>query len=148
LPVPTASQASTEPLSIEGLLARVAQAHSAADVELVRRAYELADSAHAGQARKSGAPYVEHPLAVATILCEWHLDAASIAVGLLHDVLEDTEVSSEQMEADFGPEVVKLVAGVTKIGQMEFNSKLQEGPAGQTRRSSPQHAHAALAARR
>jgi len=62
----------------------------------------------------------------ATILCEWHLDAASIAVGLLHDVLEDTEVSHDEMTADFGAEVAKLVAGVTKIGQMEFNSKLQE----------------------
>ncbi len=104
----------------------MAQGHSEADVDLVRRAYEVADSAHEGQARRSGAPYVEHPLAVATILCEWHLDAASIAVGLLHDVLEDTDFSSEQMTEDFGAEVVKLVAGVTKIGQMEFNSKLEE----------------------
>lgn len=123
---PITSQALTEPLDIDGLLARVAQGHSAADVDMVRRAYELAASAHAGQARRSGAPYVEHPLAVAMILCEWHLDAATIAVGLLHDVLEDTEVSHDQMTADFSAEVVKLVAGVTKIGQMEFNSKLQE----------------------
>lgn len=113
-------------MDIEGLLARVAQAHSEVDVDLVRRAYELAASAHEGQARKSGAPYVEHPLAVAGILCEWHLDAASIAVGLLHDVLEDTDISSEQMEEEFGAEVAKLVAGVTKIGRMEFNSKMQE----------------------
>ncbi len=126
MPAPITSPTSTEPLDIDGLLARVAQGRTEEDVDLVRRAYELAASAHAGQARKSGAPYVEHPLAVAAILCEWHLDAASIAVGLLHDVLEDTEVSHEQMTEDFGDDVVKLVGGVTKIGQMEFNSRLQE----------------------
>jgi len=126
VPAPITPQSSTAPLDIDGLLARVAQGHSEADVDMVRRAYEFAASAHEGQARRSGTPYVEHPLAVATILCEWHLDAASIAVGLLHDVLEDTEVSPEQMTEDFGTEVAKLVAGVTKIGQMEFNSKLEE----------------------
>ncbi len=126
MPAPITSHASAEPVGIGELLALVAQGHSEADVDLVRRAYELALSAHEGQARKSGAPYVEHPLAVAAILCEWHLDAASIAVGLLHDVLEDTDVDAEQMTAEFGAELAKLVAGVTKIGQMEFNSRLQE----------------------
>jgi len=129
LSVSITSQATADPRDIDGLLALVAQGHQGhgeAEIELVRRAYELAARAHAGQTRRSGAPYVEHPLAVAAILCEWHLDAPSIAVGLLHDVLEDTDVGVEQMQAEFGEEVVKLVAGVTKIGQIEFNSKLEE----------------------
>ncbi|NKB87977.1 MAG: RelA/SpoT family protein [Acidobacteria bacterium] len=120
------SAAAAEPADIEALASRVERAHSATDAALVRRAYERADASHSGQIRRSGAPYVEHPLAVADILCSWHLDASSIAVGLLHDVLEDTNVSSEELEQEFGEEIVKLVAGVTKIGQIAFNSRLQE----------------------
>lgn len=115
-----------EPQDIDGLLALVAERHSSVDVDLVRRAYVRAEGAHQGQARRSGEPYVEHPVAVASILCGWHLDAASIAVGLLHDVLEDTAVEAEDLRIEFGDAVVKLVAGVTKIGQMEFNSKMEE----------------------
>lgn len=100
--------------------------HAPEDVDLVRRAHAFAEAAHRGQVRRSGEPYVNHPVAIAIILCELHLDSVSIVVGLLHDVLEDTDVSLEQLTAEFGAEVAKLVNGVTKIGRIEFNSKLEQ----------------------
>jgi GTP pyrophosphokinase len=121
----TASESSPPPTDIDGLLARL-NAHAASDVDRVRRAYERAAAAHEGQTRRSGAPYVEHPIAVASILTDWNLDAATIAVGLLHDVVEDTAVSESDLADEFGDDVAKLVAGVTKIGQIRFNSRMQE----------------------
>lgn len=87
--------------------------------DLVRRAYQFAEEAHTGQCRKSGEPYIQHPLHVAHDLAEMHFDPAVIAAGLLHDVLEDCEVTAEQLHHQFGKEVLILVEGVTKIQAVE-----------------------------
>ncbi|MFQ5582201.1 MAG: RelA/SpoT family protein [Mariprofundaceae bacterium] len=93
-----------------------------ADIDLINRAYVFAAHAHADQTRHSGEPYLTHPLAVADILASLKLDEASIITGLLHDTVEDTHVSLEEIEHRFGKEVAKLVDGVTKIGQIRFRS--------------------------
>ncbi|MBI5563361.1 MAG: bifunctional (p)ppGpp synthetase/guanosine-3',5'-bis(diphosphate) 3'-pyrophosphohydrolase, partial [Chloroflexi bacterium] len=87
--------------------------------DLITRAYTLADSAHAGQKRTSGEPYMQHCLAVASILAEMRIDAPTIAAGLLHDVLEDTSITRPELEAQFGKEVLSLIEGVTKLGQFD-----------------------------
>lgn len=94
-----------------------------AEVETLARAYAFSARAHAGQYRKDGAPYITHPLAVAEILAGWHMDGQTLAAALLHDVLEDTGVSREQIAADFGPAVAALVDGVTKLDQLKFESR-------------------------
>jgi len=88
---------------------------------LLTEAYELADAAHADQRRVSGEPYLYHCLEVANMLAELHLDAPTIAAGLLHDVVEDSLVSYEDLKRDFGEEVANLVDGVTKLGEIELN---------------------------
>ena len=90
---------------------------------LVRRAYDFAAIAHAGQLRKSGEPYIQHPLHVALLLAEMHFEPVVIAAGLLHDVLEDCSVTREQMQAEFGREVLVLVEGVTKLEAVEERVK-------------------------
>ncbi|MBM3266883.1 MAG: bifunctional (p)ppGpp synthetase/guanosine-3',5'-bis(diphosphate) 3'-pyrophosphohydrolase [Candidatus Sericytochromatia bacterium] len=94
-----------------------------ADVELCRRAYEFARDQHDGQTRKSQEPYIIHPYEVALILARLEADGATVAAGLLHDVLEDTPVPPEDLEARFGQEVRVLVEGVTKLGKLSFSSK-------------------------
>ena len=91
------------------------KSYSQQDVELVRRAYELAERAHADQKRKSGEPYIIHPLAVAGILAELRLDAQTVAAALLHDVAEDTSIQIPDLAEEFGAEVASLVDGVTKL---------------------------------
>src|SRR5438045_5308201 len=85
------------------------------DLELIRRAYDFAAEAHGDQLRLSGEPYVNHPLAAAETLVELRLDASSIAAALLHDVPEDVGIPVAEIESRFGPEVAKLVDGVTKL---------------------------------
>ncbi|MDR2725266.1 MAG: HD domain-containing protein, partial [Candidatus Adiutrix sp.] len=92
------------------------------DGPLVQRAYIYAASAHQGMTRRSGEPYLNHPLAVAGILCDMKLDAASVAAGLLHDTLEDTEATLDDLEQKFGREVATIVNGVTKISRINFSS--------------------------
>ncbi len=89
---------------------------------LISDAYDLADAAHAGQQRASGEPYLNHCLAVASMLAELRLDPPAIAAGLLHDVVEDSLVSVEDLQRDFGEEVARLVDGVTKLGEIELSS--------------------------
>ncbi|MBC9785654.1 bifunctional (p)ppGpp synthetase/guanosine-3',5'-bis(diphosphate) 3'-pyrophosphohydrolase [Heliobacterium chlorum] len=96
------------------------------DLEFVRRAFQYADVAHTGQLRKSGEPYIYHPLAVAFILADLELDMATIAAGLLHDVVEDTPITLEELEKEFGPEVALLVDGVTKLSRLEVRSKQEQ----------------------
>ncbi|MBM7868074.1 RelA/SpoT family protein [Heliobacterium gestii] len=96
------------------------------DLEFVRRAFEYADEAHTGQLRKSGEPYIYHPMAVAYILADLELDVATIAACLLHDVVEDTPVTREQLEKEFGSEVALMVDGVTKLSRLEFHSKQEQ----------------------
>ena len=104
------------------LLARCRQYLSESDVSRIRAAFRYADDAHLGQFRKSGEPYITHPLAVATILAEWHLDAATICAGLMHDVLEDTGVAKIEMAEQFGIEVTEIVDGVSKLDKLRFSS--------------------------
>ncbi len=93
---------------------------SPADLQLIKAAEIFSERAHLGQKRKSGEPYFIHPLAVAQAVADWGLDAETIAAALLHDTVEDTEVTLEQVEAKFGPKVAELVAGVTKLGEVDF----------------------------
>jgi GTP pyrophosphokinase len=93
------------------------------DVALVSRAFEFSESAHRGQFRKSGEPYITHPLAVASILSQWRLDAQGLAAALLHDVMEDTSVTKHELEKSFGKPVADMVDGVSKLDQIEFTSR-------------------------
>jgi len=94
-----------------------------ANVALVEAAYEFAAAAHNGQCRKSGEPYITHPVAVAKIVADMQLDATSVAAALLHDVLEDCGVTYEQLEAKFGKEVASIVDGVSKLDRLNFTSR-------------------------
>jgi GTP pyrophosphokinase len=96
--------------------------HHAVDVDLLTRAYHFAEEAHKDQLRKSGAPYFEHCLEVAKILCDLRLDYLTIAGGLLHDVVEDTGVKIAEVEEKFGRDIAVLVDGVTKISELKFDS--------------------------
>ncbi len=93
------------------------------DVSRLQRAYAFSEAAHHGQFRKSGEPYISHPLAVAKILAQWHLDAQALTAALLHDVMEDTAVTKEEIAESFGKPVAELVDGVSKIDAIEFQSK-------------------------
>ena len=93
-----------------------------AEVEKIREAYRYADNAHLGQFRKSGEPYITHPIAVASILASWRMDAETIEAGLMHDVLEDTGTSKREMAEKFGIEVADLVDGVSKLDKLKFSS--------------------------
>src|ERR1700687_1761823 len=94
--------------------------------QVVRKAYERASSAHTGQRRLSGEDYVNHPLEVAAILADLELDAPTIAAALLHDTVEDTALTAEEVEREFGPEVARLVDGVTKLGRIALRSDQQQ----------------------
>ncbi len=96
--------------------------HPKADLALLQRAYDVAEEKHAGQKRKSGDPYITHPLAVATILAELGMDTTTLVAALLHDTVEDTEYSLPRLAADFGDEVAQLVDGVTKLDRVEFGN--------------------------
>jgi GTP diphosphokinase / guanosine-3',5'-bis(diphosphate) 3'-diphosphatase len=104
--------------TLQDLLTRLPKA-TEQEISLVHRAYELANAAHAGVIRKSGEPYITHPLTVAAILADVHLDAETIAAALLHDVVEDTRVTLEDLKTQFGDTVAELVDGVTKLSQRE-----------------------------
>src|SRR5438552_7374792 len=105
------------------LLKQVGEYRPPADLDLVRKAYEFSQRYHAGQTRATGEPYLVHPLEVALELAEIRMDATSIAAGLLHDSVEDTSVTIEEIEREFGEQVAHIVEGVTKISKIEFASK-------------------------
>ncbi len=92
------------------------------DVEQIEQAYGVARAAHSGQYRQSGEPYITHPLAVAKILAEWHLDAQALIAALLHDVVEDTATTKSEIARSFGKAVAELVDGVSKIDRIDFSS--------------------------
>jgi guanosine-3',5'-bis(diphosphate) 3'-pyrophosphohydrolase len=96
---------------------------SPADFELVRRAYRFADEAHLGQMRKSGQPYITHPISVASQCTEWKLDAQALMAALLHDAMEDCGVSKSELIERFGSPVAELVDGLTKLEKLEFNTR-------------------------
>ncbi len=109
------------PLSV--LLDVAKKVNPQVDLDLIRRAYAFSEKAHTGQKRKSGEPYFSHPTEVALTLAHHRMDAESIATGLLHDVVEDTLVSLAQVGKEFGPDVSRLVDGVTKLSKVSFQSK-------------------------
>ncbi len=108
---------------VKALVEKTRAARPQTDAELLARAYAFADEKHAGQMRKSGEPYIEHPVAVAGILAELGMDDVTIAAGLLHDVPEDCNVSYEEMQERFGADVAQLVEGVTKLKHIRFDTK-------------------------
>lgn len=99
---------------------RLRESQEGSDTSVVERAFEVAERAHKGQLRKSGDPYITHPVAVAEILLDFGLDVNSIAAALLHDTVEDTSYSQESLRKDFGPEVASLVDGVTKLDRLTY----------------------------
>ena len=105
------------------VLAAFLRRHPGDDTSMIVRAAETATLAHAGQTRRSGEPYVTHPIAVADIVADLGLDAQTVAAALLHDAVEDTGVTTEIIERDFGPDVAKIVEGVTKLDRLQFDSK-------------------------
>ena len=107
---------------LEQLIERLQGYDPEADVELVRRAYAFSAKAHEGQIRRSGEPYLQHPLAVAGVLTSLRSDVTAVAAGLLHDTLEDTLATSDELEHEFGKDVVHLVDGVSKIGKIHFRN--------------------------
>jgi GTP diphosphokinase / guanosine-3',5'-bis(diphosphate) 3'-diphosphatase len=109
-------------MDIEQLLDRVKSYNAEADLGVVRKAYEFSAKVHEGQRRRSGEPYLQHPIAVAGVLTSLKTDVTAIVAALLHDTLEDTMATPEELESEFGKDVVHLVDGVTKIGKITFKS--------------------------
>ncbi|MEO5728259.1 MAG: HD domain-containing protein, partial [Byssovorax sp.] len=110
-------------LTINDLVDRVRTYQPGADVDLIARAYAYGEKYHEGQTRKSGDAYFSHPASVAGIITELKLDTASVCAGLLHDVVEDTLATTDDIERDFGQEVAFLVDGVTKLGKIAWNTR-------------------------
>src|SRR5262245_44573220 len=109
-------------IRFEAIYENVKRHHAGADLELLRKAYIFSAVEHKGQTRASGEPYLVHPLEVASILAEMRMDPTCVAVGLLHDVLEDTLTDPERIQEHFGPDVLHIVEGVTKISKIPFSS--------------------------
>ena len=109
-------------ITLQDLLNKLRE-YNPEEVEIVKRAYEYADTLHKGQMRQSGEPYISHPLNVAYILAEMHADRDTICAGLLHDTLEDTNITKEDISHDFNQNIANLVDGVTKLSKMNFSSK-------------------------
>ncbi|MDA8154922.1 MAG: bifunctional (p)ppGpp synthetase/guanosine-3',5'-bis(diphosphate) 3'-pyrophosphohydrolase [Actinomycetota bacterium] len=107
---------------IEDLLNKVRAYNPGADMEFIKRAYFFSSEAHGEQKRKEGSPYIEHPLAVASVLADMKMDTVSIAAGLLHDTIEDTPTIKEDIQKRFGYELAFLVDSVTKLGKIQFQS--------------------------
>ena len=120
------SRATTTALpELEPLLQVVRKTHPKADLSVIEQAYRVAERAHEGQRRKSGDPYITHPVAVATILAELGMTPVTLAAALLHDTVEDTDYSLDQLEEDFGAEIAKLVDGVTKLDKVTYGDAAQ-----------------------
>ncbi|MBN3525710.1 RelA/SpoT family protein [Paenibacillus apiarius] len=113
-------------MGIEQLLMKASTYMKEPDLQRIREAYEFADRAHSGQIRKSGEPYILHPLAVADIVVNMQMDPTSVVAALLHDVVEDTSVSLEEVHAKFGDTCAMLVDGLTKLERIQFRSKEEQ----------------------
>ncbi len=113
-------------IRLNDILDRVAEYDPTADLKLIEKAYVFSAKVHQGQTRLSGEPYLIHPLAVAGILADLKLDAGTVATGLLHDVVEDTRTTLEEVRELFGPEIAELVDGVTKISRVPFSSREEQ----------------------
>lgn len=114
--------------TVDDLLERIRGYFPTADLSIIQKAYEFSEKMHEGQIRRSGEPYISHPLSVAAILADLKLDLDTIATGLLHDTVEDTAATLEDIKKEFGETIAHLVDGVTKIGMMKFkNSHEKQG---------------------
>ena len=110
-------------VTVDGFFEMIKKYLDEKQVAFVHKAYDVAAKAHANQRRKSGEPYIIHPLGVATILADLHMDETTLAAAFLHDVVEDTDVTLQQLTEMFGVKVADLVDGVTKLGKIEYISK-------------------------
>lgn len=111
------------PVRFEDILEKVHSYHPRADADLLRRAYVFSALYHKGQVRSSGEPYLVHPLAVASILADLHLDQTCVIAGLLHDIIEETLATRQDLEAYFGPDIADIVEGLSKISRIQFTSR-------------------------
>ncbi len=107
----------------DDLIAVVSKPEKGYDITLIKKAYNLAEKAHKNQARKSGEPYIIHPVTVACFLAEWGMDTASVVSGLLHDVVEDTDIPLKDIKTMFGEDIAKMVDGLTKINKLDFSTR-------------------------
>ncbi|MCR4892601.1 MAG: bifunctional (p)ppGpp synthetase/guanosine-3',5'-bis(diphosphate) 3'-pyrophosphohydrolase [Lachnospiraceae bacterium] len=122
-----ATQDYTSPEALyTSLIDRIHKYHPSDDVTMVAKAYQIADNAHKGQKRKSGEPYIIHPLSTGIILADLELDKETIEAGLLHDVVEDTIMTTEDLTREFGEDVSRLVDGVTKLSKLKYNGNKME----------------------
>lgn len=112
--------------NVEELCEKIKSYHDDAPIQIITRAYQFSEKHHEGQMRRSGEPYISHPLSVAGILADLRLDIDTIVTGLLHDTVEDTEATLEDVKNEFGETVATLVDGVTKIGQMNFRNSFDK----------------------
>ena len=123
---PAVTRRNKEADPLAQLLAQHRVVHPKADVEVLRRAYRIAELAHRGQTRKSGDPYITHPLAVTEICAELGMDTTALVAAILHDTVEDTQYTLDQLRADFGGEVALLVDGLTKLDKVRFGTAAAE----------------------
>ncbi len=114
---------SEESLTIDNLIKKVLSYNPDADVEVMKRAYHFSSEAHSSQKRMEGSPFIEHPVAVASIIADMKMDTATIAAGLLHDTIEDTGITRKNIKELFGEEIAFLVESVTKLSKMVFKTK-------------------------
>lgn len=112
--------------SVTQLAARLSEYLSPSDLKKIKEAYRFSDEMHLGQVRKSGEPYISHPIAVAEICAEWKLDAQAIMAALLHDVMEDQDVKKDELIERFGAPVASLVDGLSKLDKIEFQSQVEQ----------------------
>ncbi len=112
-----------ELVDIDILIKKVLSYHPDADIELLKQAHLFSNEAHGSQRRIEGSPYIEHPLSVASILADMKMDVSTIAAGLLHDTIEDTQISAKDIRERFGKDIAFLVEGLTKLSKMEFLTK-------------------------
>ena len=113
-------------LTIDSLSHRLSSYLEPEQVNGVKRAYYFAEQAHTGQFRLSGEPYITHPLAVANILASINMDQQSLMVAMLHDVIEDTDISKQALAEQFGDTVAEIVEGVTKLAKIEYESQAEK----------------------
>ena len=106
--------------NIEDLMAQIRKYYRKEDIDMVRLAYDFAEKAHAGQTRKSGEPYIIHPVATAMILAHMRIDPNIIVAALLHDVPEDTSVTLQEIEKNFGSDIASIIKGITKLGKLKY----------------------------
>ena len=106
--------------NIDDLVAQIRKYYRKEDIDMVRLAYDFAEKAHSGQTRKSGEPYIIHPVATAMILAHMRIDPNIIVAALLHDVPEDTSVTLQEIEKNFGPDIASIIKGITKLGKLKY----------------------------